>query len=327
MLEIRRDLVTKDWVIISTDRKKRPGDFKMEISRNNEDCPFCHLEKQPKPVLLFSKGKEIKSISEDWSLAVIPNKFPAVKEGGKLNKKIQGPYEKMNGVGVHEVVITKDHNKDISQLSIKEVEEVILAFQKRYLILKSKKFINYISIFHNHGYKAGASIFHPHSQIMGLPVLDIDARKNLIGSRQYWELHHKCVYCEMIKWDKKDNKRVIYENDEFIAICPFASHRDFEIKIYPKEHLSNFEEITEKQRKYLAEVLLRSLVKLRKALNKPDYNFFLVTAPCDGNDYSYFHWHFNILPRTCFYAALELGAGIEVSTIKPEEAAKKLKKY
>jgi len=331
--ELRQDIVNKDWVIIATNRARRPESFRKEKNRVRMDsgtnCPFCRLKTQPKPILLFSQGKAInnpETLPKDWSLAVIPNKFPAVNQSGELGRRNDGHYQAMNGFGVHEVVITRSHKKDMSQFSLKETEEVIRAFQARYLAIKAHKLINYIAIFHNHGYKAGASLFHPHSQIIAVPIIDPDTKKSLAGARDYWESHHRCVYCDIIKWDKEDGRRVVYENSGFIALSPFAPQRDFEVRVYPKKHLSYFEEISPSQRKLLSEAVRAVLRKLRKALNNPPYNFFLMTSPCDGKDYPYYHWYFDIFPRTSIYAGFELGAGINVSTIEPEKAAAYLRK-
>ena len=309
--ELRLDPVSKDWVIIATGRAKKT----IKASKtSSENCVFCDLASQEKPLLISP------------TLAVVPNKFPAVLPSKDLKQRAEGPYQMMDSVGFHEVVITKDHIKDISQFSAAEIKEVVDAYQQRYLALMNQEFVNYISIFHNHGQRAGASISHPHSQIIAIPVIDPDTQKTIIGSQEYWNLHKKCVYCEILKWEQKDGRRIVFENDEFLALCPFASRMAFEIRIYPKKHLSYFERINEKQKIALAEAFSIALAKLRKALNNPDYNFFLRTSPCDGKDYSHYHWHFEILPRTSIQAGFELGAGMEISTIEPEKAAECLRK-
>ena len=331
--ELRFDIVSKDWMVIATGRARRPETFKKErrkvVEEPERTCPFCHINSQEEPTLIFSNGKKVKNhkiIPKDWTLIVIPNKFPAVVPGEKLKERAQGPYQIMDGIGFHEVVVTRDHIRDMSQFSVKEIKEVIDAYQERYLELMNEKFVNYISIFHNHGYEAGASVAHPHSQIMAIPITDHDINKSLIGSRRYWNFHHKCIHCEMIEWDKEDGRRIVFENDDFIAICPFASRMAFCVRIYPKNHLSYFERINEEQKFAFSEVFRTILSKLRKGLGNPAYNFFLKTSPCDGKDYSHYHWHFEILPRTAIQAGFEFGAGIEISTIEPEKAAEYLRK-
>lgn len=332
--ELRFDIVSKDWVVIATGRARRPETFKQEkravIEKSQESCPFCNIGAGEKPTLIFSDGEKIEKteqIPKNWTLIVIPNKFPAVVPGESLRERAEGPYQIMDGVGFHEVVVTRDHSRDMSQFSVREIKEAIDAYQERYLELMNEKFVNYVSIFHNHGSEAGASISHPHSQIMAIPVTDPDIQNSLIGSKRYFDYHQKCIHCEIIKWDKEDGSRIVFENEDFLALCPFASRMAFQVRIYPKEHLSYFERINDDQKKALAEVFGASLSKLRKALGDPSYNFFLRTSPCDGKDYSHYHWHFEILPRTAIQAGFEFGAGIEISTIEPERAAEYLRKH
>ncbi len=332
--ELRFDLVSQDWVVIATGRAKRPGVFKKGERKRRKIpkklCPFCNIKTQKPPTLIFSQGKEIsleQGIPKDWTVVVIPNKYPAFAESNDLNKRIKGGiYQAMNAVGFHEVVVTRDHSKQMAQFSIKQIKEVIDVYQKRYLSLMSNPFVNYISIFYNHGEEAGASVAHPHSQIIAIPLIDSDLRKALLNSKKYYKTQKKCIYCKMTKWERKDKKRIVFENKDFIALCPFASKVAFEVIISPKKHLSYFERITEKQKLSLAEAFRNVLRKLYKGLNDPPYNFYLHTAPCDGKNYDYYHWHWTILPKTSIWAGFELGVGIEISTIEPEKAAEYLRK-
>ena len=325
--QLRFDPISKDWVIIASNRSGRPKSFKKNGRESlfkkifpQKYCPFCNLKEQEKPVLIYPKGNPGK-----WSLAVIPNKYPALFPYGDLTEKKRGPYRYLKGVGFHEVVVTRSHRKDFSQLPIDKIIEVFSAYQERYLELKEEKVVNYIFIFHNHGNKAGATISHPHSQIVGIPVIDSDVRNYLLGSEKYWREKKKCIHCSIINWEKKEKERIVWENDKFIAFCPFAYRMPFTVRIYPKSHLSYFEEI--KDKKSLAEIFSQVLTKMRRGLKKPDYNFFLRTSPSDGGDYSYYHWHFEIIPRISHQiGGLDLGAGIEIPTIKPKEAALHLRK-
>ena len=185
--ELRFDLVSKDWVVIATGRAKRPEMFKKKERAVKKECPFCKIDTQERPVLVYVKGKKKPVLSKDWSLVVIPNKYPAVVQGDSLQERAEGPYQKMDGIGFHEVVVTRDHVKDMSQFTNEQVKEVIDAYQERYLDLMNEDYVNYISIFHNHGQEAGASIEHPHSQLMAIPVTDPDIENSLINSRRYWE--------------------------------------------------------------------------------------------------------------------------------------------
>jgi len=206
------------------------------------------------------------------------------------------------------------------------MKEVIDVYHERYLELMNKRFVNYVSIFHNHGVEAGASIHHPHSQIVTTPLIDVDLRRALANSEKYFKDHRRCVYCQMDKWEKKFKKRIVFENKDFFVLCPFASKAAFQVIISPKKHSAYFEKITDKEKWQLSEAFQAALSKLYKALNDPAYNFYLHTAPCDGQKHDYYHWHWTILPKTSIWAGFEVGTRMEISTIKPEKAAAYLRK-
>ena len=322
--ELRYDLVGKDWVVIATGRAKKPETFKKEkrfkekLSRKK--CPFCNIKTQEKPILIFSHNK-------NWTTVVIPNKFPAFLPSKKIRKRKEGKFfQIIDAVGYHELVITKDHKKSLGLLKVSEIKEVLDAYQKRYLDLMKKKFVKYISIFHNHGAEAGASISHPHSQIIAIPLIDIDLKKAISNSENYFKKEKKCIYCLMNKWEQKIKKRIVFENRDFIALCPFASKSAFEVIISPKSHSSYFEKISEDEKWSLAEAFKEILSRLYKGLGDPAYNFYLHTAPCDGKKYPFYHWHWTILPKTSIWAGFEIGTQMEISTIEPEKAAEYLRK-
>ncbi len=339
--ELRFALMSGDWVVIATGRAQRPETFKKEkrIAKTTpkKDCFFCKIKSQLPPLLISRKGK-IKNYSyededrdkikipKDWTTIVIPNKYPAFirKDGLDISKR--GLHRLMNAYGMAEVVITRDHKKQIAQFNLEQIKELMDVYQDRYLDLMKEPKINYISIFHNHGVEAGASVSHPHSQIIATPVLDPKIKRSLEGARTYFKHKKKCGHCLMNEWDRKHRERVIFENKEFLVVCPFASSSAFQISISPKKHLPYFERITDKQKNYLAEAFFVAMRKLYKGLDDPSYNFYLHTAPCDGRNHDYYHWHWVIAPKTSVMAGFELCTGIEISTIEPEKAAQYLKK-
>ena len=331
--ELRLDLISGDWVVIATGRAKKPNAFKRKrITRklSKKDCPFCKIETQKKPVLIYSNNKKLQikdKIPKNWTTIVIPNLYPAFFPSESLEQRIEGNlYQRINGVGFHEILVTRDHKKTLAYLTIKEIKEVFDAYQSRYLSLMKEKFVNYVSIFHNHGIRAGASQPHPHSQIITTPLIDVDLRRALISSGKYYKKHKKCVYCEMSKWERKTKERIVFENKDFLVICPFASKSAFQMIVSPKKHSAYFERITEKEKWTLAEAFKESLIRLSKALGDPAYNFYLHTAPCDGKNYDYYHWHWTIVPKTGIWAGFEIGTRMEISTIEPEKAAQYLRK-
>ncbi len=278
----------------------------------------------------MSQGQRITdgTLPADWSLAVIPNKYPAFcpPASSRIRKIHVGPvYHLMDALGFCEVVITREHEKSIALLDLTAIKEIIDAYHSRYISLKGNRLVKYISIFHNHGIEAGASQPHPHSQIITTPLIDVDLRGALESSRKYHRRNKKCLGCEMIAWETEAGVRLVCENNDFLAICPFAPKVAFEVVITPKKHSPYFEQITESEKENLADIFSQVMKKIYKGLGDPPYNFYLHTAPADGKDYSYYHWHFTILPKTATMAGFEMGAQMEISTIVPEAAAEYLR--
>ncbi len=324
--ELRQDLVSGDWVVIATGRAKRPDDFanfqRVQDDKGIESCLFedPSASGQEKDVLIYHKA------DGDWTLRVFPNKYPAFSEGKSTKAAADGPYSLMPGIGFHEIVVTRDHFRQLALMDVMEIAEVFDAYQDRYLEHMSKKGVNYIAVFHNHGKEAGASIPHPHSQIMAIPVVAPYIKLELDGAEKYHKSNKHCVFCVMSEHEREEKKRVVFENEQFIAFCPFASRVAFEVHVMPKKHSPYFERITDEQKMKLAEVFSRALNSIYKALKDPPYNFYIHSAPCDGEDYHHFHWHIEILPHTSTWAGFELDTGIEISTLQPEVAAEYLRK-
>lgn len=331
--ELRQDPVSGEWVVIAAKRAFRPHQVKRKIPKRapESSCPFEDPQKtgHGKPLLLLDKrGREVQfgsPKSADWFLQIIPNKFPIV-EGTKCGlERREGINVWQDGAGFHEVVVYRDHDKNPANFSLEEAEFMILGYQLRYRALAAEDCAEYILIFHNHGLEAGASIYHPHSQIVALPVIPPDVARSLKGSGEYYKKHNSCIHCSVIEWERKDRKRIVYENEEMVVLCPFASKVSFEMRIFPKKHEYAFENIDAGQRKHLADALSKVLKKIAKVLDAPSYNFFIHTAPTRPEYFKYYHWHIEVLPRTSIWAGVELGTGIEVTAVRPEDAAKYLR--
>ncbi len=332
--ELRYDPISQNWILIATGRARRPETFKTEKRAgwkdSKRDCPFENLGSHEQPTVAYYKGEKVelkqgKYVPHRWTTISVPNKFPAFAKHDFLQERQAGPYKTMDGVGFHEVIITRDHVKDIPEFSKEHMQELINAYQERYLDLMNEKFVNYISIFKNKGPGAGASLAHPHSQIIATPVTSPDIQRSLDGSLKFWKEQKTCVHCKMIEWDLEKKERIVFENDCYLVVCPFASRVAFEIRIFPQKHVAYFERIEDDQKECFTKALQITLQKLKKALNDPDYNYFLHTAPADGKNYDHYHWHWEILPKTSTWAGFELGTGIEISTIEPERAAEFLR--
>lgn len=326
--ELRRDLVTGEWITIATGRAKRPKEYiKKEgeqLDTTKENCPFedPQASGNAPPVLKY----ENEAYKDDWRLQVIPNKFPAFSTYGECEDiREVGPYLVRDGYGFHEVVITRDHDTHLAIMKHEEVTDVVKAYQERYNALKKEECVNYISIFHNHGKDAGASLYHPHSQIIAIPVLPSDIHRSLRGSNLFYRREGECVHCRMVNWELRDKTRIVHENDKFVAFCPFVSRAAFEIRIFPKKQQAYFEATPQEDLPDLADALRASLRALYDLLDNPDYNFFIHTAPVDTRKYPNYHWHIEIRPKTAIAAGFELGTGIEISTMNPEGAAQHLR--
>ena len=318
--ELRYDLLTNDWIIVAPIRGS--------IIKTQKECPFCNLKEQRKPSLIFNKGKKVKSLKE-WTTIVIPNKYPVFDLKTKIQEKKENEFHlKINSKGFHDLVITKEHNKPMAKLSIERIKEVIDAYQERYSELTKYDFVKYILIFHNHGKEAGASQKHPHSQILTSPLIDKEFKIILSNAKEYFKKNNSCLQCKIIEIEKDIKKRIVFENDDFIAFCPFAPKFRFQVVVSPKKHSPSFELITEKEKYNLAEVFKEVLSRYNAVLGKPAYNFYLHTAPCkeDNSCLSYFHWYWNFFPRLAKLAGFEFGANIEILSMSPEEQAELLRK-
>jgi UDPglucose--hexose-1-phosphate uridylyltransferase len=261
-----------------------------------------------------------------WSLRVVPNKFPVLGIEGDLNRQGEGMFDKMDGLGAHEVIIeTNVHTDNLANMPEKQVERVLWAFRERVLDLKKDKRLRYILLFKNYGTAAGATLDHPHSQLIALPVVPKRVQEELDGATKYFGFKERCVFCDLIRQEMKDQTRVVSETDRFVVIEPWAARFPFETWIMPRRHQSHFEAIDQTDLQGLAFVLRSTLRKLDRVLERPAYNFVIHTAPVQeaGNDY--FHWHIELMPKLTKLAGFEWGTGFYTNPTPPEESAKFLR--
>lgn len=324
--ELRQDIISGDWIVIAPQRTKgkKTWQFIKKEKRTKtpiENCPFENPQKSGnKPILIHKNGK-------DWKIQVIENKYPAfIHRDACAQVFYHGPYSIMEGIGHHEIAITKNHHKNLPRLDKNTANLLFQVFQNRYKTLAKDSCVSYISIFHNWGPKAGASVYHPHYQIIAIPVIPPNISHSLDGSARFYQKNKKCVHCEMIDWEKKHKKRIIYENKGAIVFTPFVSREPFELRILPKKHLPYFENASNDELKFIVDAMQNALKKIENRLKDPDYNFFIHTSPIkNSKKYAHYHWHIEILPKISVSAGFELGTGIEITVIDPDEAAKILK--
>jgi UDPglucose--hexose-1-phosphate uridylyltransferase len=327
--ELRKDPITGRWVIIATERAKRPTDFvreKVEI-RGTGFCPFCsgNEAKTPPEILSYRTDGGSKN-TPGWSLRVVPNKFPALGIEGTMNRQGEGLYDKMNGIGAHEVIIeTPDHQLTLATMPLRAVEDVLWAYRDRILDLKKDRRFKYVLLFKNHGDAAGASLEHTHSQLIALPVVPKRVREEVNSAKDYYSYKERCIFCDIIRQEIEDGVRVIAENESFITIAPYAPRFPFEMWILPKTHQSAFEESQKFEFEQLAAMLKDMLSRLDRVLDYPAYNHIIHTSPIPEASNDHYHWHLEIMPKLTKMAGFEWGTGFYINPTPPEESAKFLR--
>lgn len=332
MPELRQNTATKEWVIISTERAKRPEEFGGEVVEEKPEvrktCPFCPgNENLTPPEIASYRAYGTKPNEKGWWIRVVPNKYAALLPQGDTKRlKEEDFFMYMDGVGEHEIIVeSPDHDLTIATMEQKQVEEIFLAYRERYLGLCHDKRFELVTIFKNHGKRAGTSVKHPHSQILATPMTPSHIRHRLEEAMRYFDDNGKCVFCDMIEKELKVGERNVLETDNFISFEPFASRSPFETWVIPKRHSSSFGSISPEHTKELAFVMRQTLAKIYKSLNNPDYNYVIRSTPCHETNEEYFHWYIQILPRVVEIAGFELGSGIFINTVIPEKAAKFLR--
>jgi len=330
MPELRRDPIVGRWVIIATERARRPSDFR-GVPEPEEPglCPFCpgNEDKTPREVHVAGRPSSAPPNSPGWKVRVVPNKFPALKIEGDLDRQAEGIYDRMNGIGAHEVIIEgPDHGRPTEDLTPAELTEVLFAFKARILDLRNDLRFRYILLFKNHGHLAGASLAHAHSQLIALPVVPRQVMEEIAGAHRHFDLKERCIFCDIVGQERKDRSRLVYENEEFVAFAPWAPRSPFEIWIVPKRHESNFEAEPKERLSYCAQALKATLHRLAVALGRPAYNFMVHSNPLRDPSSPSYHWHVELMPALTQVAGFEWGSGFHINPVPPEEAAEFLRR-
>jgi UDPglucose--hexose-1-phosphate uridylyltransferase len=313
-------------VIISTDRARRPSDFireSVEI-KGTGICPFCYGNESKTPSEILQYGRNGGGPNTPgWRVRVVPNKFPALGIEGNLDREGEGLFDRMNGVGAHEVIIeTPNHQSTLATMTEKEIEDVLWAFRDRMLDLKNDKRFRYILIFKNHGEAAGASLEHPHSQLIALPIVPKRVREEVDNSRRYYIDKERCIFCDIIRQELDSGVRVISETDFFVTLAPYAPRFPFEMWILPKQHGSSFENTQSPVYAGLAKVLRDNLSRLDVVLDRPAYNLMIHTSPIGEEINEHYHWHIEIMPKLTKVAGFEWGTGFYICPTPPEESTR-----
>lgn len=335
MSEIRQDEATKRWVVVATERAKRPRDLAAaqpqpaERRERSADCPFCPgNERMTPPEVLAYREEDGEADSPGWRIRVVPNAFPALSPAGEV--EVHNPYwfTWLTGVGCHEVIVeTPLHDAGPDDIGADGVARVLEAAAARFDALRRDARLSYIAFFRNHGRAAGSSLTHPHTQIIATPIAPTNVREEIEEARRYYDDRMSCVYCETIRQEAKAGDRVVLDTDDFLVFEPFASRWPFETWIMPREHAPVLGGADPSRLGSLAYALQATLKGLYDALGDPAYNLVLHEAPLRDSCEDYYHWHIEILPRLATAAGFELGTGIWINSVLPEQAAAYLRDF
>ena len=335
MPELRKDPILNRWVIIATERSRRPNDFS---AHNTAPAPTESVfspgneEKTPAEVFQIGRAPSEPANTSGWRVRVVPNKFPALSGEGELDSRAAGMFDVMNGVGAHEVVIEHpEAGWDLSDASPTQMGEVLDAYIARNKALSDDPRLRYILTFRNFGTLAGASINHPHSQIIALPVVPHQIKDQLEGAQRHFNDKLRSIYADLLRQELEVGSRIVEDSEHFVVLCPYASRFPFETQIYPKGGGAHFTGLSPAEHAALSEVLPRTLRRIRSALGHPPYNMVFQTAPITneriGNAGQWqtlaqdFSWHIDILPRLTQVAGFEWGTGFYINPVSPENAA------
>jgi UDPglucose--hexose-1-phosphate uridylyltransferase len=326
--ELRKDPVTGRWVIIATDRAKRPTDFVRQPvpPPSARICPFDYGNEQKTPPEILAYRNSGGRDQPGWRVRVVPSKFPVLGIEGDLSRQGEGMYDKMSGIGAHEVIIeSPDHGATFSEMPERQIEEVFWAFKERVNDLKRDRRFRSIILFKNHGEAAGASLEHGHSQLIALPVIPKRVKEEVDGAKLFYDLKERCIFCDILRQESASGVRMVTETDWFTVIEPYAPRFPFETWILPKRHESHFAEADASTLQNLAWVMRSTMRKIDKVLERPAYNFIVHSAPLQEPALPHYHWRLEIMPKLTKVAGFEWGTGFYINPTPPEESARFLR--
>ncbi|MFQ5663956.1 MAG: galactose-1-phosphate uridylyltransferase, partial [Terriglobia bacterium] len=322
---------TRQWVIIATERARRPDEFRQpEKARSHRlpyvpTCPFCPGNEEQTPPESFRIARPEAS-GGGWQVRVVPNKFAALESAGALARTSVGLKRTITGVGIHEVIVeTPDHSTTLALMREQEMEQVIHTYLGRYHAVAGDARVEAVTLFKNHGPAAGTSLEHTHSQLIGTPVIPTEVRERLETALRFYDDTGRCIFCATLEEERAEGKRVVAENEHFVAFVPFGAPTPFHLWIYPKRHCASFGRIEPAEIARLAHILRRVLRKLYAGLADPDYNFVIRTAPKESEQVRYYHWYLSVVPRLTQTAGFEMGSGMFINVAQPEASAQFLR--
>ncbi len=339
MPELRKDPLIGRWVIIATERAKRPVDFLTSTDEPlpQSECPFCEGKEAETPKeILAVRGAGKDANGAGWSVRVVPSIKPVLRIEGQLNRRAKGMYDVMDGIGAHEIIVeTPQHIGNAADLTTEQIHAALQAAITRITDLERDPRFRYALWFKNYGEVSGAGrIQHSRSQLIATPVTPLRVKEELAGARRHFEEKERCLICDLLSQEREAKTRIVIESDAVVALCPFAARFPFEVWIMPKQHNCDFAKMQPRELKDVAAVFKQVLSRLKAALNDPPYNALLHTAPFRKQrgkighwktieeDY---HWHIELIPRLTRVAGFEWGSGFYINPTPPEESAKYLR--
>jgi len=328
MSQLRKDPILGRWVIIAEERARRPTDFTPLPEKPSKGiCPFCEGNEHMTPKEVYAyRNPESTPDKPGWKIRVVSNKYPALRIEGNIDKRGDGVYDSMTGIGAHEVIVeTPKHVVSITELSNEEVVDIMKISKERMLDLKRDKRFLYGMLFKNVGAASGASLEHSHSQLIVLPTVPIRVQQEMNGALEFFNYRGRCIFCDIIRQEKDQKERIVYETDRYISIAPYASRFPFEVWMLPKYHLSHYENIDDSDLNEISVCLKTTLKKLESTLERPPYNFMVHTSPFNADNVEHYHWHIEITPRLTRVAGFEWGTGFYINPVPPENAAQFLR--
>ncbi len=321
---LRFDPTTSDWVIFSPSRSLRPHDRPAKAAPADDltaaKCPFCPGNEAFTPPEIYS----LRSSADPacWQVRVFPNKFPALRIEEDPRREADGNvFQFMGGCGAHDVIVeSPDHRLFLAQQPLDQVERILRTLQLRYQDLMRDRRFQTVIIFKNHGAEAGTSLAHPHWQLIATPVVPRLLRVKHFEASEYFDRTGSCLYAVIREQELEAGKRILASNDDYVAFMPYASHAPFETWIVPRSPPPSFTQVRPERLRTLAELLKKVLLELHTALDNPAFNLTIDNVPRGDEDKEYFLWHIRILPRLTTPAGFELGSGMAINTVLPEDA-------
>jgi len=322
MSELRLNLITGEWVIIATERAKRPEEFRQAAAKRvlppfSESCPFCpgHEDRTPAETLRIPDDGS-------WLVRAVPNKFSALSPEGDPTRHDAGLKTRLGGIGYHEVIIESPaHDASTALLPVAQVERVMAACRDRLRAFYREAAVEHVIIFKNHGEAAGTSLEHPHCQIVGTPVLPGQLRRRIEEAMRFWGDYASCLYCRTLADELAEGVRVVTENASFVAFVPYAALSPFHLWITPRRHAAHFGAVADSELADLAAILRDVLRRLHFGLGDPDFNWVIRSLSPEEGAVKYFHWYLSLVPRVSRAAGFELGTGMFINTALPEASA------